>query len=328
MKPKISIIVPVKNGAPWLNEVLKAYQSQSLFDQSEVVIVDSGSTDDTLSILRNYPTKIVSIPPEEFNHGETRNLGVRQARGEFVVLTVQDAVPRSRFWLEDLLKGFLHDGVAGVCGKQVVPHRKEYNPIQWSRPVSAPQIKEVKFSKGEFAALDGPSQFKYCRWDDVSSMYRRSDLLQTPFRRVPFAEDILWARDALTRGKSIVYNPFAEVEHYHHESVSYSFRRHLFEIYSFYKNFGVLPAVKTNKQIFSVYLSWIKTLWRIPIYSPTEKMMWFNYNRRLFDEMRKAEYILIDSASKGAEAVEKLFAEWGSVVPVATTASLIGENGR
>lgn len=73
--PVVSIILLVKNGDRYLAEILDAVFSQESDHKIEVVVIDSGSMDDSLDILSNYIVQLVQIPPEEFNHGETRNLG-------------------------------------------------------------------------------------------------------------------------------------------------------------------------------------------------------------------------------------------------------------
>jgi rhamnosyltransferase len=88
---KISVVIPVKNGEPWLDECIQGIMSQTLFNQTEIIAIDSGSTDGSLAILEKYPVRIYNLPPAEFNHGLTRNYGVQLCRGEYVVMTVQDA---------------------------------------------------------------------------------------------------------------------------------------------------------------------------------------------------------------------------------------------
>ena len=59
-------------------------------------VIDSGSTDGTIEFLKDQPrTAVHSIPSEEFGHGKTRNLGASMAKGDLVLMTVQDARPRS-----------------------------------------------------------------------------------------------------------------------------------------------------------------------------------------------------------------------------------------
>src|ERR1700722_2461941 len=134
----ISVIIPVKNGDYWLEGVLEGLVTQTLFDRCELIVIDSGSTDKTLEMVRRFPVRLVQIPPEQFNHGSTRNLGVNLAKGEYVVMTVQDAKAADEGWLQKLLDGFDAPDVAGVCGQQIVPHDPDKNPVEWFRPVAPP----------------------------------------------------------------------------------------------------------------------------------------------------------------------------------------------
>ena len=59
----ISVIIPVKNGTPWLDACLQAIINQTLFDQTEIIVIDSGSTDGTLELLKKYPVTVYSISP-------------------------------------------------------------------------------------------------------------------------------------------------------------------------------------------------------------------------------------------------------------------------
>jgi len=54
----------------------------------------------------SFGARLFPIPPETFNHGATRNLGLQNALGKTCVMLVQDAVPVGRTWLEDLVAPF------------------------------------------------------------------------------------------------------------------------------------------------------------------------------------------------------------------------------
>ncbi|NJN27817.1 MAG: glycosyltransferase family 2 protein [Cyclobacteriaceae bacterium] len=183
-KTLISVVIPVKNGAETLDACLYGIASQKVGADIEVIVIDSGSTDNSLDIIRKYPKpKIISIDPASFNHGLTRNLGVAHANGDFVVMTVQDAVPADEHWLAKMLRHFDDPNVAGVCGQQVVPHHKDKNPHLWFRPMSQPSIRKVHFNtQEEYDLLLSEEKKQACSWDDVNSMYRREALLKMPFR--------------------------------------------------------------------------------------------------------------------------------------------------
>ena len=112
----ISVIIPVKNGGDDFRNLLRLLKNQKGFDDIEILVVDSGSTDRSIEISREFEAKILQIPPEEFSHSYARNLGAESASGDYLLFTVQDALPPSEVWLYELysvLKG--NDVVAVSC---------------------------------------------------------------------------------------------------------------------------------------------------------------------------------------------------------------------
>ncbi len=316
--PLISIVIPVKNGAPWLETTLSCIFSQTLISQTEVIVIDSGSTDGTLGILSRFPVRLITIPSETFNHGRTRNLGAKESRGKYVVMTVQDASAQDNRWLEHLVNGFKDDTVAGVCGQQIVPHDADKNPVDWFRPVSAPSMTRYIFpDKAAFDALPPNEQLHICRWDNVNAIYRRSVLLAIPFRDVSFAEDALWAKDALRNGYAIVYNPLARVLHYHDEDESYTFRRTFTVNYHFYKFFGVRPEPVSNGTL--TLLSNIKLLlfekkihWR-------DKYRWVLFNIRQRAAANRSTRLFLFTLAEGEQKLDQTHTEVCLTPPQANT---------
>src|SRR5689334_2140673 len=103
---------------------MEAIAAQEIDEDFEVVVVDSGSTDGTPDVARRHGARVVEIPASEFHHGTTRNLGAREARGEWLVWTTHDAYPDSTQWLDRLTRP-LRDGeadLAGCYGRQIAHH--------------------------------------------------------------------------------------------------------------------------------------------------------------------------------------------------------------
>ncbi|MBP8708334.1 MAG: putative glycosyl transferase [Firmicutes bacterium ADurb.Bin419] len=111
---KISIIIPTKNAGPNFEYLLKVLNKQKGFKKLEIIIVDSGSTDDTLLIAKEHNAIIIKILPEEFSHSYARNLGAESASGDFLFFTVQDALPPTLTWLYDLMNAFFDNNVSAV----------------------------------------------------------------------------------------------------------------------------------------------------------------------------------------------------------------------
>jgi len=206
--------VLTRNGERYLDDCLAAVFSQKCSLDYNVVVVDSGSHDKTLSIVNDYPVTLVHIKPQEFGHGKTRNLGASLSDSDFLVYLTQDAVPASQQWLQRLVENVLRDPqVAGV----------------YSRWLPRPdcQAPEARYIAENFGPV------KHIRWINLDSDWRRNmrDLIffsnvsscirkevwkRIQFdERLNFGEDQSWAKKALEAGYSIIYEPGSLVYHSH-----------------------------------------------------------------------------------------------------------------
>jgi len=308
-RPLVSVVIPAKNGMSTLKPCLDGIFSQTLKDSIDVIVIDSGSTDGTLELLAQYPVKVHNLPPKDFNHGETRNLGVSLAQGEFVLMTVQDATPADNRWIEKMLEHFTDPLVAGVCGQQIVAHEHEKNPLQWFRPASEAKPFTVYFENPEdFTKLPGKKQHEYCNWDDVNTMYRKSIKEKVPFKKLMFSEDTLWAKDALAQGYKIVYDYRARVYHYHHQDFTFYFKRSYIILYQNYKFYDY---IKYPKNPF-VRMAQIKIrLLKMKELSWGEKIKWIWYNFHLVRAAWTAALLFGFNATfrgmKGVESSQKKY---------------------
>jgi len=82
-----SIVLPVKNGGVLLEKVLASLRNQEGVQIDSIVGVDSGSEDDSVSILQRYGVRVIQIPPAEFQHGATRNLGAEGVTSDVMLNT-------------------------------------------------------------------------------------------------------------------------------------------------------------------------------------------------------------------------------------------------
>jgi rhamnosyltransferase len=307
-EPLVSVVIPVKNGTDTLHSCLKGLFRQTVKDRMEVIVIDSGSTDGTLDMLRQYPVKVHNLPPKEFNHGETRNLGVQLAKGTFVVMTVQDATPASDDWIEIMLSHFSNPEVAGVCGQQIVGNDPEKNPLQWFSPASEAVPKIVQFNNtAEFSALTGKKQHEYCNWDDVTAVYRKSIKEKLPFKRLMFSEDTLWAKDALSHGFAIVYDYRARVYHYHHQDFKFYFKRTYIILYQNYKFYDYIHFPK-NPLVSIPQITVRLAKKQMPL---SMKWRWGIYNMKLVVASWAAALIFsmiaLTRGLKGVESSQKYF---------------------
>lgn len=86
MKPKVSVIVPVYNGEKHLNQCIESIVNQTL-KEIEIILIDDGSSDGSVEILREWQKKdsrIHVIENENHGTGYTINVGIKLARGEYI----------------------------------------------------------------------------------------------------------------------------------------------------------------------------------------------------------------------------------------------------
>lgn len=117
---KISVIIRTLNESKHLGALLSSITGQVLNDtEVEIVIVDSGSSDGTLEIARNFDCKITSISKEEFTFGKSLNIGCEYSSGDILVFVSGHCVPVSSLWLQELTRPLVMNDISYVYGKQV-----------------------------------------------------------------------------------------------------------------------------------------------------------------------------------------------------------------
>ena len=89
---RVSIIMRSKNSDWVIDRALAALISQT-FTDFELTVVDSGSTDRTLEIVRNYPCRLIQIEAKSYFPGAVLNSAIENTSGELIVFQNSDAVP-------------------------------------------------------------------------------------------------------------------------------------------------------------------------------------------------------------------------------------------
>src|SRR5262245_48532911 len=111
-RPRISVVVPVYNGAKTILKTIECLLNQSLRPR-DIIIVDDGSTDETERLLCGMGDEITCLRKENGGPASARNLGVRAAKTDFVAFTDSDCLP-DRNWLLNLYRGFNGPKIGGV----------------------------------------------------------------------------------------------------------------------------------------------------------------------------------------------------------------------
>ena len=92
--PSVTVVVPCWNAAPWVEKTIRSIIFQSL-DGVEAIVVDDGSTDESLEIARRFEPSVRVITGPNRGAPAARNTGLALARGEFVMfLDADDYIDR------------------------------------------------------------------------------------------------------------------------------------------------------------------------------------------------------------------------------------------
>jgi rhamnosyltransferase len=234
---KISIIILTKNNGSTIGEVIKQIISQQINDPYEIIIVDSGSIDDTIKQISQCAVRYYTIPPDEFGHGRTRNLASGYASGDFLVYLSADAIPANEHWLRNLVSKLQTEDVGATFGRQI-PY-KDTPPmerffIQKNYPLEAKERYSSKlFHMNAF-------------FSNVNSAIKRSLWLKIKFSEdLIISEDYLWAKRAYYEGYKVEYVPDAAVYHSHKYNLIQVFKRYFDSGVSF-SQMGLKPDVLQN----------------------------------------------------------------------------------
>ena len=176
---------------------------KQIFQEYEIVNVDSGSTDGTYEMIKDYKPDIsYQIKPEEYIPGKVLNEAIARCRGDIIVFNNSDCIPQDNQWLGNLIHPLLgNDKVAATFGCQV--HRPDAHPLvvkDYQRAFGTGEISRQWF---HFFSL-------------ATSAVPKFLLVQYPFDpSLQYSEDIDWSFRIKQKGYLIVYVPEAVVEHSH-----------------------------------------------------------------------------------------------------------------
>jgi glycosyltransferase involved in cell wall biosynthesis len=194
---KVSVIVPTYNNQATIRSCLDSLSNQQFKGEYEVIVVDDASTDDTVSIVSSYPVELLT--QKHMGPASARNLGAKNASGEFLLFTDADCSPESD-WIERMCAPFEDESVVGVQGayksrqKSIVARFVQYEieeryeimskvgQIDFIGSYSAAYRKDIFLAEGGF-----DEAFPIASGEDTDLSYR----LSSKGRKMVFAPDAM-----------------------------------------------------------------------------------------------------------------------------------------
>jgi hypothetical protein len=200
--PRTWVLLPVRNAADRMRELLPRLYSQDAAEVVAVVAIDCGSTDDTVAVLQEFDVTILSAEgssPAEVPLQEC----LLRARGEITTYEREEAaivlgpaaIPADERWLASLLEPFDDADVAATCSRLL--------PANDADPLTRRRLLEAT-SAAEGGSIVDPGLFH-----GVSSAFRLDVLARFPLASGTTAAVHRWAETVLSKGQMLRHAPFS-----------------------------------------------------------------------------------------------------------------------
>lgn len=287
MNPAISVIIRTRNESKYLGRVLKRLKEQQHNGSVEIIVVDSGSTDNTVSIAEEFGCRLIRMKKEEFSFGRALNVGIEQAKGEIIVCLSGHSVPVTTDYFNLMITPFRDSDIAATFGRDV----------PW--PEACPSQARDILNHFPAKDLDGN------KFSNANAAIRKEIWQTVRFDEdLAASEDLLWAKQVMNLGYKIQYVPDAAVFHSHSPSLSYINKRAFIESRStnafaeIKYSFGISKMVRffighwIRDTIFAIRKRYsIFWLFHIPLYR-------FSQSIGLFAGYKKGEHLRLDVLSR------------------------------
>lgn len=211
--PRVTVIMRSKNSDWVIGQALAGLFSQD-FRDFELLVVDSGSTDRTLELVRRYPHRLIRIAPEAYFPGPVLNQAVEACTSEILVFQNSDGVPLTTSTLRRLVEAFDDPTVDAALARQL------------PRPEADPWVRR------DYAA-SFPDTDRTPPWITLSlplAAMRRSAWERHPFYSDAWgSEDTEWGHWATRNGLRIAYVREALAMHSHNYTLKQLYGRRFIE---------------------------------------------------------------------------------------------------
>lgn len=218
---KISVIIPTRNAETYIKKLLDELENQTI-RPIEIIIIDTNSKDKTKKICEEYSiVKFLHINDGEFNHGSTRNMAAKIAKGDILVFMTQDALPNDSKFIENLIKPLGINNIVATYGRQLANINSSYLE-RFAREFNYPDI-DIEKTKKDINKLGVKTFF----FSNVCSAFIKKEFIDINGfpENVIMNEDMIIASKFIFNNKNIYYASQAQVIHSHKYTYIQQFKR-------------------------------------------------------------------------------------------------------
>lgn len=202
----ISIIIPVYNREKYIEECIHSIQAQT-YKNYEIILIDDGSTDSTLSICRSLAASEPAIRILESSHvgvSAARNIGLEAVQGDYIFFMDSDDIIHPKL-LEALVTG-LKETDASIAGTACVSIWEEYWPKAYEYIENSLEPSETTYQTFE-QTLEAVFGDKKTPLGMIGGVMMRQDIIgETRFRPdLYIGEDFFFIYENMIKGGSTVF---------------------------------------------------------------------------------------------------------------------------
>jgi len=221
----ISVVIPTKNAGSTIDQLFRRLKSQEGVKDMEIIVVDSGSTDGTLTAAERWATKVVQIAPEQFTHSFARNTGAEYATGDYLLFMVQDALPLTSLWLWEMVTALETNKLSAVsCAEYPRADSDLFYQFLIHRHSNAAELDQDRILAWDKSCSSYLGLRSNAQISDVAALIPR-DVFESYRYKMAYAEDLDLGIRLIRDGHRLGFLHRTRVLHSHNRSSYYFLKR-------------------------------------------------------------------------------------------------------
>lgn len=228
----VSVVIPTLNAGPEFAGLLRKLKDQQGVASVEIVIVDSGSKDNSQEVAKQWGCKVVEIAPEDFSHSGARNLGADQATGDYLLFMVQDAYPIGDHWIYGILRYLLDHAEEEVVAVSCSETPRSDSDMMYDSMIDTHYRFLACRDQDRIGRLQGTDHMalrSQGQLSDVACLIPRDFFNQYRYRG-NYAEDLDLGMRIIRDGKAVAMLASIKVIHSHNRPAFYYLKRSFVDV--------------------------------------------------------------------------------------------------
>src|SRR5258708_25487115 len=200
----VSVLIRVLNEEHALRRLFECLRIQKIDRPFEVVVIDNESDDGSAKVASAMGARVFTLRRSLFGYGKAINVGVKQCRGDLIVLLSAHSWPQGEDWLSRMVNCLEdHDVAAAYCRQLADGNVCQQEKTRFK--VFAETNCKLDTERLVQRCKSGEDIYEVCCFSNSAAIIRREVVLRFPFLDMPFAEDRAFVLDCVMAGNSLAY---------------------------------------------------------------------------------------------------------------------------